>query len=422
VKDNLLLFNDAMMQSEEKPIAACADVDGMSATGEVCRFLCEMFKHSTTDVASDFVHRWIHKSHLEMNTLQLQLRQHLQAMEQERVQQLQMAESSKHQVQLGIEMLSDEREKAATEIEKLKESASVDIECMTSLFMMTFEKYCNNQDCLQSQQKLMAKERLQREFQHRLAKEKDDHLMAFAAKAKKELSFCRSTIVEMANVMKVCRKEYETQFKNSEMSIFGLIEDRQRENHAHIEETSSHFRKSLDEKDNELGTLNRSIEEKDACVMILSEKLILKETQLIKARHKNDQDDLLLAEMKESLSVAQNQIQELRMKVANMANEKSALLRSLNQECDTSAKLKREAIVMEENFRRIDKDNDQLRILNETQDRNASSLQLALNKELEVRSQIEMDCEKHKVESETYQLSRDKLRYYVIVIDVKICY
>ncbi len=410
MNDNLLLFNDAMMQSKEKPIPSCAHEEATTATEEVCRFLCEMFKHATMDVASDFLHRWIHKSHLEMNTLQLQQRQHLQAIEQERVQQSQIAEISKHKVQLGIEMLSEEREKAATEIEKLKESASIDIECMTSLFLMTFEKYCNNQDCLQFQQKLMAKEKLQLECQHRLDKEKDDHIKAFAANAKKELSSCRSTIVWLAKIVKDCQEQYETQLKMGQMSIFGLIEDLKREHDAHIEENSSHFRRSLHEKDNELGNLNRSVEEKDACVVILSEKLTIQETQLVQARQKNDQDDLLLAEMKEGLCFAQNQIQELLMKVTILTHEKSALLQSLDQECDTTAKLKREAVVMEENFRRIDKDNDHLRILNETQDRNMINMQTALNKELEIRSQIETDREKQRLETDALQLTRDKLR------------
>jgi hypothetical protein len=416
MNDNLLLFNDAMTQSDEKTNAMCANAEGagaegMTATGEICTFMCKIFKDATMDVASDFLLRWIRKSHIDMTTMQLQQRQQLKAMEIEKVQQLQIAEISRQQVNIGIQILSEEKEKTAIEIERLKESASIEQEIMKTLFLQTFEKCCSNQECLDTQQVLMVQERLEHEFYHRLAKEKNDELQALAARTRIELSSCRSTMDWLAKMFQDYGKECQEQFKTSQMALLGLIEDGQREHDAHIEKLSSQFAQLHAEKVQEIGMLGKCIEEKEACVLILSEKLTLEQSQLVNARLKHDDVDLKLAHVTNSLIFEQQKVLELNKELENKETERSTLQQSLIQERDTSAKLIREAVVMQENFRRLEKENSKIRSLNEEQDLNAQQLQHAFAKESENRSQLMIDFEKQKLESDACQLMRDKLRF-----------
>jgi hypothetical protein len=415
MNDNLLLFNDAKTQSDEKNITMCANAEGagaegMTATGEMCTFMCKIFKDATMDVASDFLFRWIHKSHIDMTAMQLQQRQQLKAMEIEKVQQLQIAEISKQQVNIGIQILSEEKERAAIEIERLKESASMDQEIMKTLFLQTFEKCCSNQECLDTQQVLMVQERLEHEFHHRLAKGKNEELLALAAKTRIELSSCRSTMDWLAKMFQDYGKECQEQFKTSQMALLGLIEDRQKEHDAHIEKFSSQFAQLLAEKVQEIEMLGKCIEEKEACVLILSEKLTLEQSQLVNARLKNDDVDLKLAHVTNCLIFEQQKVLEMNKELEKKETDRSTLQQSLIQEQDTSAKLKREAVVMQENFRRLEKENSRIRSLIEEQDVKAQQLQFALTKESENRSQLMIDFEKQKVESDACQLMRDKLR------------
>jgi hypothetical protein len=206
-------------------------------------------------------------------------------------------------------------------------------------------------------------------------------------------------------------KECQEQFKTSQMALLGLIEDGQREHDAHIEKLSSQFAQLHAEKVQEIGMLGKCIEEKEACVLILSEKLTLEQSQLVNARLKHDDVDLKLAHVTNSLIFEQQKVLELNKELENKETERSTLQQSLIQERDTSAKLIREAVVMQENFRRLEKENSKIRSLNEEQDLNAQQLQHAFAKESENRSQLMIDFEKQKLESDACQLMRDKLRF-----------
>jgi hypothetical protein len=61
---------------------------------------------------------------------------------------------------------------------------------------------------------------------------------------------------------------------------------------------------------------------------------------------------------------------------------------SLNQELDTSAQLKRKAAVMEDNYRKIEKENERLQKLTDNQERAANQLQDDLKNERAASSHL----------------------------------
>ncbi len=66
---------------------------------------------------------------------------------------------------------------------------------------------------------------------------------------------------------------------------------------------------------------------------------------------------------------------------------------------------------MEENFRRLEKENDQLRSLIADEQKKITTMQDALNEQSKARSLLETENEKAKIEKESCQLMRDTLRY-----------
>ena len=145
--------------------------------------------------------------------------------------------------------------------------------------------------------------------------------------------------------------------------------------------------------------------------MILSEKLTLEQTNLLQARQKHHHDHLKLEEMAKIIFSEQQKVEDLTKEVSNMGHDTFTLQHSLNQELDASRRLKREGAVMEENFRRLEKENDQLRSLIGDEQKKITFMQDALNEQLKARSHLETEYEKAKIEKESCQLMRDTLRY-----------
>jgi hypothetical protein len=412
VQENLLLFNDAMLRDAEPTIAIPrGKAEGMTATGEVCEYLCEIFKDATKEVASDFLFRWIHKSHLDMETMQLQQHQQLKAMEQERIQQQQVAEISQQQVREGVERLRQEKERATSEFQKLKASASVDVEIITTMFLSNFEQFCKNEAHLQIQNDVMTNERREHEILCNLMKEKNVALLESVAKTKKELLDCRSKVDCLAKIVKEYQGENQKILQVGQALIIGLLEDREKEYDACIQNLSSQCAKTLSQKNQELDTLNKSIEDKDACVMMLSEKLTLEQANLLQARQKHNRDDLKLEEMADIIFSEKQKVEDLTKEVSHMGHDTFTLQHSLNQELDASRKLKREGAILEENFRRLEKENDQLRSLIGDEQKKVTNMQDALKEQSKARLQLETEYEKAKIEVQSCQLIRDTLRY-----------
>jgi chromosome segregation ATPase len=79
--------------------------------------------------------------------------------------------------------------------------------------------------------------------------------------------------------------------------ILGLLEDRQKQHDASIQNLSSQFATTLSEKNQELAILNKSVEQKEAYIKKLSENLTLAQNNLLQASQKHHQDELKLEEM-----------------------------------------------------------------------------------------------------------------------------
>jgi hypothetical protein len=411
VKENLLLFNSDMIQPEEKCRSDRLDAKSTTATREVCEFVSKIFKHATSEVASDFLLRWIQKSHEDLSTKQLQHCRQIRTLEEERDQQLQLAKSSKEQeVHLG---LSEEKKRAAAEIEAVKSSCSSDVQCMQALFLVTFEKNCETQQCLLTQQNLMAKEILEREFQHGLTKESNDKLKEIAVKTTAQLQFYRSSLIGMAKVLNDCNEKTKKEIKAIELSIIRLIEGCQRENDTRLKKADLQFAKLSAEMVSEIGILNDSIQKKEACIIILSENLSLEQSELLKARQRNQEDALQLAEMMKNHDFDQQRLQDSSERAEILQKEKMNVEKSLQQELEGSARHKREARVMEENYRRVENDKENLRSLNEGHIKTIQQIQDQLDKESDAHSKLKMENDKLKAETETIRLSRDKMRYGV---------
>jgi hypothetical protein len=184
----------------------------------------------------------------------------------------QEAEILKQHVHEGVERLRQEKERATSEFQKLKASASVDVEIITTMFLANFEQFCKNEAHLQIQHDMMTNERREHETLYKLMKGKNVELLEFAAKTKKELVNCRSKVDYLAKIVKEYQGENQKLFQVSQALILGLLEDRQKQHDASIQNLSSQFAKTLSEKNQELAILNKSIEDKEACVVILSQQ------------------------------------------------------------------------------------------------------------------------------------------------------
>jgi hypothetical protein len=90
--------------------------------------------------------------------------------------------------------------------------------------------------------------------------------------------------------------------------------------------------------------------------------------------------------------------------------EKTTLKQSLNQEQANSARLQREATVMQENFRRLEKDNESLQLLNEENGNSMIRLQQEISRESDAKSRLIMENDQQKIEADSARLARDKLR------------
>jgi len=138
VKDHSLVFNSAIIQPDKENRDSYLEKERVTVTREVCEFVCKIFKNVTLEVASDFLFRWIQKSHQDMSASQLQHCRQITILEEERDQQLQLAKSSKEQEHLGLSLMSEEKKKAAAEIKAVKSSCSNDVQCMQALFLRDF--------------------------------------------------------------------------------------------------------------------------------------------------------------------------------------------------------------------------------------------------------------------------------------------
>jgi len=84
---------------------------------------------------------------------------------------------------------------------------------------------------------------------------------------------------------------------------------------------------------------------------------------------------------------------------------------SLHKELEVTARHKRDARVMEENYRRVENDKEKLLRLNEGHNETIKRIQDQLDKESEAHSNLKMDNEQLKAETEAIRLLRDKMRY-----------
>ena len=282
---------------------------------------------------------------------------------------------------------------------------------MKTMFLVNFEQFCKNEAHLQIQHDMMTNERREHEILYKVMKGKNAELLEFAVKTKKELVDCRSKVDYLAKIVKEYQGENQKLFQVSQALILGLLEDRQKQHDASIQNLSSQFAKTLSEKNQEIDILNKSIEDKEACVMILSEKLTLEQTNLLQARQKHHQDDLKLEEMRKDIDSKQQKVEDLTKEVSNMGREKNTLQHSLNQELDASRKLKREGAVMEENFGRLEKENDQLRSLVADEQKKITTMQDALNDQSKARSLLETENERAKIELQnTINTAEEKVK------------
>ncbi len=409
-KENLLLFNDEKMPSKNEMDEGSADEIGMTATGELCEFMCNAFKNATLDVASNFLLRWIRKSHQMMTEKHLQHCQRLNFIEQDRDMKLKIAELSKQQLMIDFQTKSDESGKrVATEIEELKASASDNFECIQQLFLATFEKLCDNEQELLGQKKMIARER---KLQVEQTTKRNDEIAAFAVRSKKEILSVRSTLEWIMNAVAGYRKETEHEINQIRLSIFRVIEDRQREHDANLMRSASQFATSFALKVKELEVLAGNIEEKEACIMSLSSQLASEQSDLRVARRKHDDDSLQIAEITQSNILEKQQRQTLTDRVDFLQHENTTLQQALNEQLGNSARLHREASVMQENFRRLERKIDGLQILNEERQNDVKRLQNDLNKELDFQLRLKSEIDQQKIETESIRLSRDKLKYF----------
>jgi hypothetical protein len=411
VKDHLLLFNSALIQPDKKNRDSCLEKESVTVTREVCEFVCKILKNATPEVASDFFYRWIQKSHQDMSATQLQHCREIRTLEEERDKQLQLAMSSKEQEHLGLSLMSEERKKAAAEIKAVKLSCSSDVQCMQALFLVTFEKFCATQQYLQTQQNLMAKEILERELQRGLTKQSKHALQEIAVKTTTELRFYRSSLIGMAKALYNYNEESKKELKAIEVSMIRLMERRQREHDIRLQNADFQFAKLSSEMVSEVGILNNSIQEKEACIITLSENLSLEQSELSKAHKKNHEDELQLAEMMKKHGFDEQRLQDLSAGAEILQKEKMNMEQSLHKELEATARHKREARVMEENYRRVENDKEKLLRLNEEHTETIKRIQDQLDKESEAHTNLKMGNEQLKAETETIRLSRDKMRY-----------
>jgi hypothetical protein len=138
-------------------------------------------------------------------------------------------------------------------------------------------------------------------------------------------------------------------------------EPTQKEHDLQIQGANSQFTDTLAAKDEEIRRLHETIEEKEACIMRMSENLTSEQSDFAKARQQHNDDALQLSEMEKKYFVAKQQVHALSQNELNLRD-------SLNQELETSAQLKREASVMEGNFRRIETENERLQKLTNEQE------------------------------------------------------
>jgi hypothetical protein len=406
--ENLLLLGNDMVPSESEAIERSTNADGMTATRGVCEIMCTAFKQATLDVASDFLLRWIQNSQSVVNEKSIQHCKQLNSLEHDRVMQQRIAEFSKQQLQLELQTMSKENENRATsEIQALKSSASINLECMQTMFLETFEKMCDNAESLRIGQDTIAKER---ELQHTRSQGRNDKLLSFAVGSKRELSSCRLIIEQITSNVTRFRKETEEKVDVIKICVLRLIENCQREHDASMLKSASEFAESLAEKIKEVEIINKHIEEKDACIVTLSSKLASEQSDLTSARQQHDRLAAQLAELTKSHFLETQHVLELTGDMATLQNEKTTLKQSLNQEQANSARLQREATVMQENFRRLEKDNESLRLLNEEQKNNMNKLQHEISKESDAKSRLILENDQQKIEADSARLARDKLR------------
>ena len=370
-----------------------------------------------------------------MSAVKLRQRQQLDEMERRRVEQLQMTEMSQRHLQLAEETISDERKRSAAEIEGSKASALLEHECVNALFLAAFENFCNNKEMVEQQKTVLEAEYRTRELQEILKQERKKDLLTFASKATQKLSYCRMKLQSIVKIVTDQRDESQKRMRECEVSILQIIENHQRQHNLQMLGATSLFTDTLTAKDKEIRVLNESIGDKEACIMMLSEKLTMEQSDLTKARQQHDHDVLQISEMERSDLVAKQQVETLKQNGLHLQHENHILRESVNQELDTSARLKREANVMAENFRShisrlhvthqtcpftpfspppppsgIERENQTLQKLKDEQESTTQHLQDDLQKELAVSSQLKQENEKQKIETEAIKLMRDKLR------------
>jgi len=107
-----------------------------------------------------------------------------------------------------------------------------------------------------------------------------------------------------------------------------------------------------------------------------------------------------LSEMEKKYFVAWQQLDAQSQNELKLQNENRIVRHSLNQELDTSAQLKRKAAVMEDNYRKIEKENERLQKLTDNQERAANQLQDDLKNERAASSQQKLDNQRQNEEKE----------------------
>jgi len=178
----------------------------------------------------------------------------------------------------------------------------------------------------------------------------------------------RSNLLSIKNIVQKQQDESQKQLRVCEETILRIIENRQKEHDLQIQGANSQFTDTLAAKDEEIRCLHETIEEKEACIMRMSENLTLKQSDFAKARQQHNDDALQLSEMEKKYFVAKQQVHALSQNELKLQNENRIVRDSLNQELETSEQLKREASVMEGNFRRIETENERLQKLTNKQE------------------------------------------------------
>jgi hypothetical protein len=412
-KEKPLLLNDAVSRHEKQSTnEACAEEsEDMTSTYELCAIMCGIFKQASSHVASDFLYRWVQKSHREESIDRLKLRQHLENFEQEHARKLELINVSNQQLQMEKDMMiSDEKNKSATEAERLKASGVQERECVQALFLACFENCIKCQELLENQENRLRIETLERQVQHQCAQARREKLNAFAEKATRELKEFRSMLKLVARSEQDCRKATQTLFFDIETSVLKIIENYQKKHELKTREAESKVAQLLEDKAEAVDLLEKSVEEKETCIVNLSETVALLQADLGKMCEQRDLAAVIVADSEKKCTLLNQEVHKLMDTFAKMQLEKNNLQIALDQRLVAIEKMTHEAAVTADNCRMTETQNKMLKTLNDEKDRSLQQLRKDFELLLEEQKNIIKAHDELKISFKETKFLSDKLR------------